>query len=420
MKLPVLLFVAGAVALRGQTPAAKPAAAPAPESTCVQCHSAMEGAIQKPALLIKNDVHTTAGLTCVACHGGDGTAVEPEVSMSKAKGFIGKPKHADIPQLCGKCHSNPDYMRRFHPQQRVDQLELYKPSVHGKKLAAGDMNVATCIDCHSVHDIRAVKDATSPVHPKNIPETCGRCHADAAKMSQYKIPTNQLAEYKTSVHWDALSKRGDLSAPNCASCHGNHGAKPPQVASVSAVCGSCHVLFAQLYEKSVHQPIFGGGANGGGCTVCHSNHGIHKPSTAMLSGPKAVCTPCHEPGSTGASVAAQFAQSIDGLSSALDRASNKLKDAERYGMEVSTAQLELNDGHESLIKARLAVHSFDPEKVKKEVDAGMVVARKSLAAGETALRDKDTRRLGLAISALFIAITVVAIALVIKRLERTA
>lgn len=421
MKIPVLLFVAGAVAAFAQAPAAKaPAPTPAAESTCVQCHSAMEGAIQKPALLIKDDVHTVAGLSCVECHGGDGTAVEPDVSMSKAKGFIGKPKHADIPQLCGKCHSNPDYMRRFRPQQRVDQLELYKTSVHGKKLAAGDMNVATCIDCHSVHNIRAVKDAASPVHPKNIPETCGRCHGDAAKMAQYKIPTNQLADYKTSVHYDALAKRGDLSAPTCASCHGNHGAKPPEVASVSAVCGSCHVLFAQLYEKSVHQPIFGGGSAGGGCTVCHSNHGIHKPSTAMLVGSKAVCTPCHEPGSTGANVAAQFAQSIDGLGAALDRADKTLKDAERYGMEVSTPLLELNDGHESLVKARLAVHSFEPEKVKKEVDAGLVIARKSLAAGEQALRDKDARRLGLAISALFIAITVAAIALVIKRLERTA
>ena len=51
-----------------------------------------------------------------------------------------------------------------------------------------------------------------------------------------------------------MAKRGDLSAPSCASCHGNHGAKPPQVESVADVCGSCHVLFAQLYDKSVHKP----------------------------------------------------------------------------------------------------------------------------------------------------------------------
>ena len=183
-----------------------------PKDTCVECHAAMDGPIQRPALLIKDDVHIANGLSCADCHGGDRTSDDPSVAMSKAKGFLGKPGRAEIPQFCAKCHSNPDFMRRFRPQQRVDQLELYKTSVHGKRLASGDENVATCVDCHSVHDIRAVKDASSPVYPLHIPDTCGRCHADAKKMAKYGIPTDQLAQYRTSVHWDAL-KGGDLSAP---------------------------------------------------------------------------------------------------------------------------------------------------------------------------------------------------------------
>ena len=311
-------------------------------------------------------------------------------------------------------------MRRFRPRQRVDQLELYKTSVHGKKLAAGDINAATCVDCHSVHDIRAVKDANAPTHPLNIPATCGRCHSDAARMKRYGIPTNQVEEYHQSVHWSAISKKGDLSAPNCVSCHGNHGAKPPDVESVSAVCGSCHVLFAQLYEKSVHQPIFGGSNGKGGCTVCHSNHAIHQPNTKMLTGDKAICTPCHEAGTAGANAAAEFAKGLDGLDSALKNSEATLKQAEYYGMEVSASQMEWNDGHESLIKARLALHSFDTAKVKKEVDIGLAIAAKTKAAAEQALREKDQRRLGLAISALFIAITVAGIWMVIRKLERPA
>ena len=129
----------------------------------------MDGPLQQPALLIKDDVHTANGLSCSDCHGGDRTSDDPTVAMSRAKGFIGKPKRTAIPQLCAKCHASPDYMRRFRPQQRVDQFELYKTSVHGKLLASGDENVATCIDCHSVHDIRAVKDAMAPVHPLRLP-----------------------------------------------------------------------------------------------------------------------------------------------------------------------------------------------------------------------------------------------------------
>jgi predicted CXXCH cytochrome family protein len=385
--------------------------------TCVECHTAMEGAIQRPALLIKDDVHTANGLSCADCHGGDRSSDDMSIAMGKAKGFVGKPSRAEIPQFCAKCHSNPDYMRRYRPQQRVDQFELYKTSVHGKRLAAGDQNVATCVDCHSVHDIRAVKDGKSPVNALHIPDTCGRCHADAKRMAQYGIPTNQLEQYRTSVHWTALSKGGDLSAPNCVSCHGNHGAKPPQAESVSAVCGSCHVLFQQLYEKSPHQAIFSAAGGGGGCTVCHSNHGIHQPSTAMLVGPNAVCAQCHDRSTEGANAAEKMAGWIDTLGASLNHSEEVLTTAERYGMEVSEAQGRLADGRENLIKARLAMHSFQPEDMHKPILAGMAIADETLRTGQAALKEKDFRRLGLAISALFIAVTLAAIWLLIRRIE---
>lgn len=387
------------------------------KDSCLECHAVMDGALQRPALLIKDDVHTANRLSCADCHGGDRTSDDPSVAMNKAKGFIGKPSRRAIPQLCAHCHSSPDFMHRFLPQQRVDQFELYQTSVHGKLLAAGDTNVATCIDCHSVHDIRAVKDVRAPVHPLLLPDTCGHCHADAQKMAKYGIPTNQLAEYRTSVHWNALAKRGDLSAPNCASCHGNHGAKPPAVESVSQVCGSCHVLFEQLYDKSVHKPVFSAASGGGGCIVCHSNHGIHQPSTAMLVGSKAVCSQCHETGTAGAKTAAQMAQWIDNLGSALSRAEAVLASADKYGMEVSEAQVRLLDGRENLVKARLALHSFQPEEMRKPIEAGMGIANETLRAGESALREKDIRRFGLAVSVVFISITVLAIWLLIRRLE---
>lgn len=376
----------------------------------------MDGPIQKPALLIKEDIHFANGLSCADCHGGDRTSDDPSVAMNKAKGFLGKPPRTAIPQLCANCHSKPDFMRRYRPQQRVDQFELYKTSVHGKRLVSGDENVATCIDCHSVHDIRAVKNPVAPVYPSRIPDTCGRCHADAKKMAKYGIPTNQLEQYHTSVHWAAL-KNGDLSAPNCASCHGNHGAKPPAVASVAAVCGSCHVLFEQNYDKSVHQPIFSGASGGGGCIVCHRNHGIQQPSTAMLAGPNAVCSNCHDPGTPGAKTAAQMAQWVDGLGAALKHSEAVLAEADKSGMEISEAQIRLDDGRENLVKARLAMHAFNADEMHKPIEVGLAIADETLHAGQAALHEKNVRRLGLAISVFFIAITVLAIWLVVRRLE---
>jgi hypothetical protein len=386
------------------------------QDSCITCHSAVDEG-KGPAALIKNDVHYANGLSCADCHGGDRTSDDPEVAMSKAKGYKGKPARAAIPKFCATCHSSPDVMRKYAPRERVDQYELYQTSVHGKKLAAGDTNVATCIDCHSVHDIRPVKDGMSPVHPLRVAETCSRCHSDQQKMAPYKIPTNQFAEYRGSVHWDAMTKRGDLSAPSCASCHGNHGATPPQVESVSAVCGTCHVSYAELYNKSVHKAIFSGEGGGGGCVVCHSNHGIHQPSTAMLVGPQAVCSACHDAGTPPARTAAQMAAWIDGLDSALKQSDATLTRAEKSGMEVSEAQVRLIDGRENLIKSRLALHAMNPDLVRKPIEEGMAIARQTRKAGDFALHERDVRRWGLAVSVVLIGIAILAIRALIRRLE---
>jgi predicted CXXCH cytochrome family protein len=384
--------------------------------SCITCHTALEEG-KGPASTIKNDVHIAHGLSCADCHGGDRTSDDPDVSMSKAKGFKGKPTRTEIPKFCAACHSNPDFMRKFAPRQRVDQFELYQTSIHGKRLAAGDTKVATCIDCHSVHDIRAVKDAMSPVHPLHVADTCGSCHSDKERMAPYKIPTNQYAEYRTSVHWQAMIKRGDLSAPSCASCHGNHGAKPPQVESISEVCGSCHVLFEQLYSRSVHKPIFSGASGGGGCVVCHSNHGIQNPSTKMLTGSAAVCAGCHDAGTPPANTAAQMAGWLDGLDAAIKQSDAVLETADKSGMEVSEAQVRLIEGRENLVKSRLALHGMQPDQMRIPVDAGMAIARETRSAGESALRERDFRRYGLGVSVVLIGLAILAIRGLIRRIE---
>lgn len=383
------------------------------KDSCVECHTALGS---KEAATYGADVHQHHGFSCADCHGGNPNVDDPEASMSRAKGFRGKIARKAIPELCARCHSDASLIHRFKPQQRVDQLALYKTSVHGKRLAAGDDAVATCVDCHGVHEIREVRDGLSPVHPLRLPETCARCHADPQRMAKYKIPTNQFAEYRTSVHWEAVAKRGDLSAPTCAGCHSNHGAVPPQVASVAEVCGSCHVLFANLYNKSPHQAVFST-MGGGGCTVCHSNHGIKQPSVAMLAGEKSVCVQCHEADSAGGKVAAEMAASLTKLEAELKRSDQILTRARDSGMEVSEAQMHLVDGREALIKARLAVHAFNTAAVRKPAGEGLAIAGETYRAGENALKEKDTRRVGLALSLVFILLTMAGLWLAIRSIE---
>jgi hypothetical protein len=389
-----------------------PALAVAADS-CLECHLAMDGRLAAPAAAFSQDVHSRHGFSCADCHGGDPAASDPEAAMSRARGYLGKPPRTAVPRLCARCHADAVLIHRFRPQQRVDQYLLYQTSVHGKLIAAGDAAAATCVDCHSVHDIREVADPRSPVHPLRLPETCARCHADAARMAKYKIPTNQFAGYRTSVHWAALTKRGDLSAPSCASCHGNHGATPPQVASVAEVCGSCHALMQDLYQKSPHQPAFAS-LGAAGCVTCHGSHAVHEPSPAMLAGPQAVCADCHEADSAGGRTAARMAALITGLRNSLDASDAVLKRAIRSGMEVSDAVLVQQEGQEQLVKAQVAVHAFRLEAVEKAAGAGAAIAARTRRAGEQALRERDNRRIGLAVSLLAIFVTIAGLWLALR------
>jgi hypothetical protein len=386
------------------------------KNSCVSCHSLLEDArLLKPAQLFDGDVHHQAGLTCVDCHGGNPNDESPS-AMSPAKGFRGVPKKADIPEFCARCHSDAAYMHPFNTKLRVDQLSEYLTSVHGKRLKQGDVKVAACVDCHGVHNILAVADTRAPVYPSNVATTCGRCHSDATYMKEYKIPTDQVAHYQKSVHAAVLAQ-GDTSAPTCTTCHGNHGATPPGVKSVANVCGTCHVFFAQLFEKSPHQAAF---AQMGlpGCVQCHSNHEIVKPSDTWVgAGPSSVCSSCHTAGDAGLKSAQGIAQDLSRLDLAIARADTVLDTAERAGMEVSNAKLQLASAHEALIKARVDVHTFRDAEVQKITDPGLVIAKQADQAGVAALQELNVRRKGLGVALITILVAIAGLVLKIRQIE---
>ncbi|HSP34345.1 MAG TPA: cytochrome c3 family protein [Thermoanaerobaculia bacterium] len=316
-----LLIIAAIVLAAAAYGAEKPA------TSCIACHSSdmFDAAAKAKVQKFASDVHAQIGLSCHDCHGGNPDPKVAEDSMAamdpkfKANPFVGKPQRGAIPEFCGKCHSKADFMKRFNPAARVDIVGEYWTSQHGKLLKAGDTNVATCVDCHSVHDIKAKGAADSPVYATHVAETCSRCHSDPKRMAAYKIPTDQYAKWRVSVHANDMFEKGDLTAPTCNDCHGNHGATPPGVESVSFVCGQCHMREAELFRKSRkheqwqqhNEQYLVGGATCGSChddnraklniakfnecVTCHENHGIVRPSIASLGVlPDTPCAFCHE------------------------------------------------------------------------------------------------------------------------------
>jgi cytochrome c553 len=389
------------------------------QNTCLDCHGALDPPLQVTEQQFSSDIHFQKGLSCASCHGGDPTRADMD-AMSKTAGFRGKILRSQIPALCGRCHSDGAFMRQYDPSLRTDQVSQYKTSVHGKLLAKGDTKVAVCTDCHGVHDLRPAGDARSKIYPLNVAKTCSRCHADAGYMKGYSIPTDQFAQYSTSVHDEAMVVRGDLSAPTCTTCHGNHGAAPPGVDSVQNVCSKCHVFQDQMYDKSSHKATFQS-AGLPGCVVCHSNHGISHPTDAKLgTGPQAVCMQCHTAGDVCDQARAEMLSGLTRLDYAIKNAHDVLGVAESSGMEVSQARLEEDQARDALTKARVTIHSFRKDLVNQDIQEGLKLAAKNLQAGKNALAERDYRRRGLGFALVFILMAVVGLFFYIRQIERHA
>jgi hypothetical protein len=392
---------------------------PATRDTCVDCHGKLtDRRLNAPAALFADDIHRARGFGCAACHGGDASR-EGLDAMDPRRGYIGVPTRAAIPQLCARCHADAEFMRRYNPSMRVDQLAEYKTSVHGRRLVEQkDDKVATCASCHTPHSIRPASDPLSSVNATHVEETCGRCHADVAYMASYGIPTDQLALYKQSVHWHTLKEVGDLSAPSCNDCHGNHGAAPPGIDSVGNVCGQCHAVQGELYRASRHATIFKD-IGVPGCVTCHRNHDVVAASDSLLGvGDGAACATCHTADDPNGQAATEMRALLESLRTEHEAARDLLRRAERSGIEVSQAQFDLNGAFDALVKGRAAVHSFTVPAVSTPVDEGRAIASRAHERGIRALEEFSFRRRGLAVSILVILTLIAALAMKIRQIEQ--
>ena len=456
---------------------------------CFNCHLDLD---DEKANLFKSDIHHLKGISCAACHGGDASTDDMDVAMSKEKGFIGVPLkenryqacvncHSDsdkmkrfgskipidqfeklkisvhfqqsfdnkgpvadcitchsvhdikrvkdptskvyptkITSLCGSCHSSAEFMKLYNPALPIDQVAKYRTSVHGNLNAKGDPNAAECVSCHGSHEIQPVKDSRSLVYATNIPSVCANCHSDAKLMSKYKIPTNQYENYVSSVHGVALLEKGDLSSPSCNDCHGNHGAVPPGVESISKVCGTCHVLNMELFEQSPHKKAFDEN-DFPECESCHGNHNIiHSTDEMIGTQESSVCIDCHsaDDDNKGFIVASEMKKLIDSLKTEDSETKTILDEAGQKGMDVSDADFSLKDVRQVLIQSRTTIHTFNLDKFKEQIGEGFTIVNKAKIRGEEAIDEFYYRRIGLGFSTIVVTLLVIGLYIKLKKVEK--
>jgi predicted CXXCH cytochrome family protein len=231
-----------------------------------------------------------------------------------------------------------------------------------------------------------------------------------------KLPTDQFEKYSRSVHGRALLEKGDLGAPACNDCHGNHASQPIETLSVAQSCRTCHTGNGVLYDASAHKKVFEkhGWPE---CGACHGKHDIQETSDAMLgSGEGSVCAECHATYSKNNPACAQtanyFHDQLVGLSTHYERLLVESEKMARRGLDVEPVEAELETLSDGLRATRSVIHAFDRTRFDEtalEPQNAAARIEDLVAQGDAELR---WRRKGL-----FVALGLIAILLVLIRLK---
>jgi cytochrome b subunit of formate dehydrogenase len=154
----------------------------------------------------------------------------------------------DVVAKCVQCH---------------DKQAVYRNSIHGKAVAAGNQDSAACSDCHNLHEIKALGAPKSHQNREFHSKVCMKCHADEKMMKRNNVMTVAVKSYLESYHGKNYRLGFPEKVAGCADCHSAHEilpAKDPKSTinpdNLVKTCGQCHnkaaPLFTEYYAHGEH------------------------------------------------------------------------------------------------------------------------------------------------------------------------
>jgi hypothetical protein len=362
-----------------------------PIGACGLCH---------PDVRVEHEqgVHAREGIACHDCHGGNPEATTTEAAH-RGK-FRGVPARRDLPAACATCHSDLERMRPYNLP--AHQYALYRTSDHGIRLAQGDDNVAVCTDCHGTHAIRRGDDPQSAVFPANIPATCGRCHGDDTTAASPGGEPNPFAAYLGGVHGRAFLEDNNSSAPQCASCHGAHGAAPLGIGDVDKVCGQCHAPARGYFLQSPHAAAMEA-IGQPECASCHDHHGIRSATEEILD---SVCLRCHDAGSEQTEVATAMRTLVRGAEDEIEAARLLVDRAAAIPLYVEDYLARLEEARTSLLQSFPVMHALRVDSVEELTHRARSIAAEVESEVTGKLLERRWRRVGLLLFWFYLILTV--------------
>ncbi|ADI83109.1 cytochrome c3 family protein [Geobacter sulfurreducens] len=173
--------------------------------------------------------------------------------------------HAQKDVRCADCHTDIHTHSYWNKDKRKvvakciqchDKEAGYRNSIHGKGVAAGNMDSAACNDCHNLHDIKPLGDPKSKENREFHTKVCLKCHADEKMMERNNVFTVAVKTYMDSYHGKNYRLGFPEKVAGCADCHTAHGVLPAKDPNSSvnpqnlvATCAKCHPKATPLFTK---------------------------------------------------------------------------------------------------------------------------------------------------------------------------
>nr|WP_320049744.1 cytochrome c3 family protein [uncultured Desulfuromonas sp.] len=195
---------------------------------CASCHDSI-------AEEHAGSVHAANDVGCADCH-------NPIHTLAASSG--GK---QSIVNGCSNCH----------------EMEGYAESTHGKAIAEGNEDGASCADCHNLHAITGLSTCDVKTARSFGTDACITCHGDEEMMERNEVYTGAVHTYLDSYHGKSYRLGYPELTATCADCHGSHDIYPEEnpAASINIenradTCGKCHEgstrLFSHFYAHGDH------------------------------------------------------------------------------------------------------------------------------------------------------------------------
>lgn len=267
-----------------------------PDETCLACHSDPE--MGKTPLALEGLLHRTAvgreGLTLrVTGQSLQGSAHEGFSCVDCHAAIKEIPHEEKLPPVnCASCH-----------EDAQNALDAGIHRAEGRDAAY----VPGCIDCHGAHQIKPASDPGSSVNHVKLLDTCGACHGDKTLMSAAGVRiSDPYSNFMKSQHWQAMKSGTSQKAATCSDCHGTHTVLPSSDAhspvnkrNIPSTCGKCHGTIMHRFERSIHgTALAAGNLEAPSCADCHGEHDIEGPESPTSSVypatiGKTTCPQCH-------------------------------------------------------------------------------------------------------------------------------